>query len=73
MVLSMHQTVILTHEFNDIYKDVKKSKKLSHALMYIFGPPGWSHDGSTLTVKQQQRLFKQHKDVNPELVYSRPN
>ncbi|MFT6839207.1 MAG: hypothetical protein ACJAZR_002753, partial [Sediminicola sp.] len=33
----------------------------------------WSHDGSTLTVKQQQRLFKRHKDINPELAYSRPN
>ena len=70
---SHNPIVILTHEFKDIYKDVKKSKKLSHALMYIFGPPGWSHDGSTLTVKQQQRLFKEHKDVNPELAYSRPN
>ena len=23
--------------------------------MYIFGPPGWSHDGSTKTVKQMQK------------------
>jgi hypothetical protein len=41
--------------------------------MYIFGPPGWSHDGSTLTVKQQQRLFEKHKESSPELAYQRPN
>jgi len=56
---SYNPLVILTHEYKDIWKDVKKSKKLSHALMYIFGPPGWSHDGSTLTVKQQQQKLRE--------------
>lgn len=64
---------ILTHEYRDIWSDIKKSKKFSHTLMYIFGPPGWSPDGSTLTVKQQQRLFKEQKKANPEIVYERPN
>ncbi|WP_276166902.1 sterol desaturase family protein [Zobellia alginiliquefaciens] len=70
---SYNPIVILTHEFKDIWADVKKAKKFSHKLMYIFGPPGWSPDGSTLTVKQQQRLFKEHKETSPEVVYSRPN
>ncbi|NAS13535.1 sterol desaturase family protein [Poritiphilus flavus] len=70
---SYNPMVILTHEYKDIWKDVKKSKKLSHKLMYIFGPPGWSHDGSTLTVKQQQEEFRKEKERNPELVFSRPN
>ncbi|HUH47020.1 MAG TPA: sterol desaturase family protein, partial [Arenibacter sp.] len=70
---SHNPIIILTHEFKDIYNDVKKSKKLSHALMYIFGPPGWSPDGSTLTVKQQQRLFKKQKLENPEVAFVRPN
>jgi sterol desaturase/sphingolipid hydroxylase (fatty acid hydroxylase superfamily) len=64
---------ILTHEYRDIWKDVKKSPKLSHKLMYIFGPPGWSHDGSTMTVKQQQRLFEEQKRMNPQMVFERPN
>jgi hypothetical protein len=34
---------------------VKKSKNLYQAFMYVFGPPGWSPDGSTLTVRQMQR------------------
>lgn len=70
---SYNPIVILTHEFKDIWKDVKKVNKLSHKLMYIFGPPGWSHDGSTLTVKQQQALFEKQKQVEPELAFERPN
>lgn len=70
---SYNPIVILTHEFKDIWADVKKADKFSHKLMYIFGPPGWSPDGSTLTVKQQQRLFREHKAKNPEMAYSRPN
>ena len=70
---SYNPVVILTHEFKDIWRDVKKAKKFSHKLMYVFGPPGWSHDGSTLTVKQQQRLFKKQKKVQPELAFKRPN
>ncbi len=64
---------ILTHEYKDIWKDVKKSPKLWHKFMYIFGPPGWSHDGSTLTVKQQQHLFEKQKKMNPDMVFERPN
>lgn len=47
----------LTHnifEFQEIWKDLKKSPKLKDKLMYIFGPPGWSHDGSSKTSKQLQ-------------------
>ncbi|CAM4384572.1 sterol desaturase family protein [Zobellia nedashkovskayae] len=70
---SYNPIVILTHEFKDIWADVKKAKKFSHKLMYIFGPPGWSPDGSTLTVKQQQRLSREHKENSPEVAFSRPN
>lgn len=70
---SNNPIVILTHEFKDIWADVKKVKKFKHKLMYIFGPPGWSHDGSTMTVKQQQMLFKQQKEQNPEMAFDRPN
>lgn len=39
-------------EFKDIARDVRKSPRLADKLMYVFGPPGWSHDGSTKTAKQ---------------------
>lgn len=47
--------VILTHEYQNIWRDTKKSKNWKHKFMYIFGPPGWSHDGSTKTIKQIRR------------------
>ncbi len=47
----------ITHnlfEFQEIWHDVKKAPGLRNKLMYIFGPPGWSHDGSSMTSKQLQ-------------------
>jgi sterol desaturase/sphingolipid hydroxylase (fatty acid hydroxylase superfamily) len=47
----------ITHnlfEFQEIWKDVKNAPGLKNKLMYIFGPPGWSHDGSSMTSKQLQ-------------------
>ena len=45
-------------EFQEIWKDLKKSPKLKDKWMYVFGPPGWSHDGSTKTAKQLQTELK---------------
>ncbi|GAB1857103.1 sterol desaturase family protein [Flavobacteriaceae bacterium MHTCC 0001] len=52
---SYNPLVILTHEYKDIWNDMKKSPNLYHKFMYAFGPPGWSHDGSTLTIKQMRK------------------
>lgn len=52
---------ILLHEYRDIWNDVKKSKNIKEAFMYIFGPPGWSPDGSSMTVRQIQRQLKEEK------------
>ena len=56
---SYNPWVILTHEYKDIWNDTKKSKNWIHKFMYTFGPPGWSHDNSTQTVKQMQLELKQ--------------
>jgi hypothetical protein len=53
--VSVPQTLIiylLTHEYKNIWDDMKKSDKWYDKFMYVFGPPVWSHDGSTLTIKQ---------------------
>ena len=70
---SYNPVVILTHEFKDIWEDVKSADCFTHKFRYIFGPPGWSPDGSTLTVRQQQEKFAEFKKKNPNLVFSRPN
>ncbi|MBP7273481.1 MAG: sterol desaturase family protein [Saprospiraceae bacterium] len=43
---------IAFHEWVELITDVAKSKKIYHSFMYIFGPPGWSPDGSSQTTKQ---------------------
>lgn len=40
------------HEWRNILKDLKKKAPLRAKFMYVFGPPGWSHDGSTKTSSQ---------------------
>ena len=66
---SYNPLVIVSHEYKDIWRDVKKSKNLYEAFMYVFGEPGWSPDGSTLTVKQQQaKVRAQLAEAKPEMV-----
>lgn len=61
---SYNPMVILTHEFKDIWQDVKQSKSAREAFMYVFGPPGWSPDGSRLTVKMmQQQRAKERESI----------
>jgi sterol desaturase/sphingolipid hydroxylase (fatty acid hydroxylase superfamily) len=48
---------VVFHEWKGILKDLKKPAPLRAKLMYIFGPPGWSHDGSKKTSSQ---LRKEH-------------
>ena len=40
------------HEWKNILKDLKKGNAFKDKILYVFGPPGWSHDGSTKTSNQ---------------------
>lgn len=42
------------HEWGAIFNDIKKQITYKEKFMYVFGPPGWSHDGSRKTSKQLQ-------------------
>lgn len=57
---SYNPIVIATHEYCAIWRNVKKANNLKEVLMYVFGPPGWSPDRETLTVRQIQLKFKEH-------------
>ena len=55
----------ITHnlfEFQEIWRDLKRSPKFKDKFMYIFGPPGWSHDGSSKTSHQLQKELKEAKN-----------
>ncbi len=58
-----------THEFQNIWADLKKSSSFKDKFMYIFGPPGWSHDNSSKTAKQLQADLRKEKER--ELVLER--
>ncbi len=45
---------------------MKKSPKWHHKFMYAFGPPGWSHDGSTMTIKEFQNKLKEEAQISLE-------
>lgn len=46
---------IAFHEFAAIARDLARAPDVRAALGYLFMPPGWSPDGSTLTARQMQR------------------
>lgn len=47
---------IVFHEWNAIFKDVQtKGLNFRQRMAYIFGKPGWSHDGSRLTSEELRK------------------
>ena len=46
------------HEWINIFKDLTKKCSFKDKFMYVFGPPGWSHDGSTKTSSQLRAEMK---------------
>ncbi|MCH2023435.1 MAG: sterol desaturase family protein [Saprospiraceae bacterium] len=52
--------IIATHEFANIAKDLKKAPSFVDKLKYLFNPPGWSHDGSSLTAEQMRKNQEEH-------------
>ena len=42
---------IATHEFANLWQDLKRAPSLGHKLKYIFYPPGWSHDGPDMRAR----------------------
>lgn len=51
-IKTYHPLKLVFHEWINIWKDLRKSTSLRNRFMYVFGPPGWSHDGSKKTARQ---------------------
>ena len=61
--LHSHNPVnVVFHEWKSISQDVAKSPRLKHKFMYVFGPPGWSHDGSKKTSRQLRAEFLRNRE-----------
>jgi sterol desaturase/sphingolipid hydroxylase (fatty acid hydroxylase superfamily) len=46
---------IIFNEYNQIIKDSRQTLTFKQKLQYIFGPPGYSHDGSRKTTSELQK------------------
>ena len=57
---SYNSFIILTHEFKDIWSDIKKSKNNYEVWMNIFGPPVWSNEGSSKTTRELQNKYNKY-------------
>jgi Sterol desaturase len=50
-------THVIFHEWKSIWKDLRRSDiTWKHKLKYLFGPPGWSHNGERKTSVEMRRL-----------------
>ena len=48
---------LVFHEWKQIRKDIsQKDISAKEKLNYVFGPPGWSHDGSRFTSEQLRKI-----------------
>jgi sterol desaturase/sphingolipid hydroxylase (fatty acid hydroxylase superfamily) len=48
--------IIMFHEWIDLYRKAAKSGSLKNAINYFIKAPGWSHDGSSKTVRQMRKI-----------------
>jgi Sterol desaturase len=47
---------IIFHEWKGIVRDIRRRDiSFKQKLMYVFGPPGWSHDGRRMTSEQMRQ------------------
>lgn len=53
--VAKHPVHSVTHEFENIWRDATQAGlTMGQRFKYVFGAPGWSHDGSKMTSKQMQ-------------------
>ena len=57
-IKSFNPLVIASHEYINIWTDVKRADKFSVKLKYLFYPPGWSHSGENRTSKHLRSKLK---------------
>jgi len=58
-----HPVKIIFHEWEAIGNDLKRKIPLKQKLAYLFNPPGWSHDGSSMTSKQLRAIWQKQKSA----------
>ncbi|HMB90072.1 MAG TPA: sterol desaturase family protein [Rhodothermales bacterium] len=57
---------IAFHEWRDLWRDLRRPLPWKARLGYLFGPPGWSHDGSRKTTRQLRAELAQKQKEQAE-------
>ena len=55
---------------SNFFQTCRKFRIIKEKIFYLFGPPGWSHDGSRLTSEQlrmQEDQLPAETKINPAL------
>jgi len=53
--------LVAFHEFQAIFKDIRRSKRWKHKINYLIKAPGWSHDGEDQRSKTLQKKLKEEQ------------
>jgi sterol desaturase/sphingolipid hydroxylase (fatty acid hydroxylase superfamily) len=61
-IANPNPVTLVFHEWVEMWKDVRRPLPLKVKLMYIFGPPGWSHDGSRKTSRELEAEYYREKE-----------
>ncbi len=64
-IRSYNPFYIAFHEWVDLWKDFFRGRGWREKIMYIFGPPGWSPDGSKKTTKQLREQLQNNMTEPP--------
>ena len=60
---TLNPIIIIFHEYWGIAKDIyKRGLSLWQRILYVFAPPGWSHDGSRLSSADIKREHEQKRN-----------
>lgn len=57
-----HPVKIVVHEWQAIFRDLRRKIPLKDKLRYLFMPPGWSHDGSSSTSRELQKNYRSKEE-----------
>jgi sterol desaturase/sphingolipid hydroxylase (fatty acid hydroxylase superfamily) len=52
---SFNPVVVALKTWGQLFSKAYRSRSVKHGINYFLQPPGWSHDGSTQTVRQMRR------------------
>lgn len=57
-ISSYNPLYVVSHEYQSIWRDVRRASKWSDKLKYVFYAPGWSHDGEDRRAKVLRKKKK---------------